>query len=207
MSATFWSSEKWIHQELRRIFKNAEHWLHLSPLRWLLHYESHKHRHRLVQGLSTSAFWVCAVCKQLKRTLRLNHMARNNHVTPLPVQNCGYRGKWVSRESWSQYCYISLACGLIPSIPAFAVRGHNHLLLVNCTCCAPFLGSPRCNSRPLESPAPGEEQPHASVQAWGGPAGEQLCGEGPGCPGRRQVDHEPAVCPDCQEGPWHSGVH
>jgi len=31
--------------------------------------------------------------------------------------------------------------------------------------------------------APGQEQPHASVQAWGGPAGEQLCGEGPGCPG------------------------
>jgi len=31
-------------------------------------------------------------------------------------------------------------------------------------------------------PAPGEE-PQAPVQAWGGPAGEQLCGEGPGCPG------------------------
>jgi len=28
--------------------------------------------------------------------------------------------------------------------------------------------------------APGEEQPHASVQAWGGPAGEQLCKERPG---------------------------
>jgi len=27
------------------------------------------------------------------------------------------------------------------------------------------------------------EQPHALVQAWGGPAAEQLCGEGPGCPG------------------------
>ena len=25
------------------------------------------------------------------------------------------------------------------------------------------------------------EQPQAAVQAWGGPAGEQLCGEGPGC--------------------------
>ena len=35
----------------------------------------------------------------------------------------------------------------------------------------------------VQGPAPGEEQPHASVQAWGGPAGEQLCGEGPGCPG------------------------
>ena len=52
----------------------------------------------------------------------------------------------------------------------------------------------------MQGPAPGEEQPHASVQAWGGPAAEQLCGEGPGCPGGRQVNHEPAVCPGCQEG-------
>jgi len=52
-----------------------------------------------------------------------------------------------------------------------------------------------------QDPAPGEEQPHASEQAWGRPAGEQLCGEG------QQVDHEPAVCPGCQEGQWHSGVH
>ena len=29
----------------------------------------------------------------------------------------------------------------------------------------------------------GKEQPHAPVQARGGPAGEPLCGEGPGCPG------------------------
>jgi len=35
----------------------------------------------------------------------------------------------------------------------------------------------------VQGPAPGEEQPHASVQAWGGPAAEQLCGEGPECPG------------------------
>ena len=35
----------------------------------------------------------------------------------------------------------------------------------------------------------------------------KLCGEGPGCPGGRQVDHEPAVCPGCQEGKWHPGVH
>jgi len=44
-----------------------------------------------------------------------------------------------------------------------------------------------------------EEQPHAPVEAWGGPAGEQLCGEGPGRSGGRQVNHEPAVCPGCQE--------
>ena len=35
----------------------------------------------------------------------------------------------------------------------------------------------------VQGPASGEEQPHASVQAWGGPAGEQLCGEGPGSAG------------------------
>jgi len=33
-----------------------------------------------------------------------------------------------------------------------------------------------------KGPAPGEEQTHASVQDWGGPAGEQLSGEGPGFP-------------------------
>ena len=53
--------------------------------------------------------------------------------------------------------------------------------------------------RQMQGPAPGEEQPYASVQAWGGPAGEQLCGEGPGCAGGQQVNHEPAVCPGCQE--------
>jgi len=59
----------------------------------------------------------------------------------------------------------------------------------------------------VHGPASGEEQPHASVQGWGGPAGEQLCGEGPGCPGGRQVDHEPAVCPGCQESQWDPGMH
>jgi len=58
----------------------------------------------------------------------------------------------------------------------------------------------------VQGPAPGEEQPHATVQAWSGPAGEQLCGEGPGSAGGRQVDHEPAVCPGSQEGQWYSGV-
>ena len=58
----------------------------------------------------------------------------------------------------------------------------------------------------VQGPLPGEEQSLPPVQAWGGPAGEQLCGEGPGCPGG-QVDHEPAVCPFCQEGQWYSGMH
>ena len=59
----------------------------------------------------------------------------------------------------------------------------------------------------VQGPASAEEQPHASVQAWSGPAGDQLCGEGPGCAGGRQVDHEPAVCPRCQEGKWDPGMH
>jgi len=32
----------------------------------------------------------------------------------------------------------------------------------------------------VQGAAPGEEQPHALLEARGGPAGEQLCGEGPG---------------------------
>ena len=35
----------------------------------------------------------------------------------------------------------------------------------------------------MQGPAHGEEQPQASVQAWGVPAGEQICGEGRWCPG------------------------
>jgi len=30
---------------------------------------------------------------------------------------------------------------------------------------------------------------------------------GTGCPRGRQVDHEPAVCPGCQEGQWDPGVY
>ena len=33
-----------------------------------------------------------------------------------------------------------------------------------------------------KGPAPGEEQPHAPVQAWGGPAGEKFFRKGRGCP-------------------------
>jgi len=40
-----------------------------------------------------------------------------------------------------------------------------------------------CQQGQVKGPAPGEEQPHAPLQAWGGPAGEQLCGEGPGSAG------------------------
>jgi len=59
----------------------------------------------------------------------------------------------------------------------------------------------------VQGPGPGEEQPHAPVQAWGGPAEEQLCGERPECPGEQQFNHEPAVCPCCQEVHLDRGVH
>lgn len=75
----FGTVKKWVCQGLGKVFKNTEHWHDLSPLRWFLHYEPHKQRHKLVQGLLSFPFWVCAVCWQLKCTLRLrmNHMARN----------------------------------------------------------------------------------------------------------------------------------
>jgi len=62
----------------------------------------------------------------------------------------------------------------------------------------------RFNKGQVQGPASGEEQPHASVQAGGGAAGKQLCGEGPGCPGGWQVDHEPA---ECSCGQWSPVVH
>ena len=42
---------------------------------------------------------------------------------------------------------------------------------------------PQLQQGQVKGPVSGEEQPHASVQAWGGPAGLQLCGEGPGSAG------------------------
>jgi len=59
----------------------------------------------------------------------------------------------------------------------------------------------------MKGPTPGEEERHAPVQAWGGPTGEQFCGEGPGSAGGQQVNHEPAVCPGCQESQWDPGMH
>ena len=59
----------------------------------------------------------------------------------------------------------------------------------------------------VQGPTAREEQPHAPVQAGDWPTGEQLCGERPGSPGGRQVDHEPAVCPCCKEGQWHPEMH
>jgi len=54
----------------------------------------------------------------------------------------------------------------------------------------------------VQSPAPGEEQPHAPVYDGDHSVEKQLCREGPGGPGGHQVDHEAAICP-CGRGSQH----
>ena len=44
-------------------------------------------------------------------------------------------------------------------------------------------------------PAIGSQQPHATLQAWGGVAGELPDGKGPWGVGRQPAEHEPVVCP------------
>ena len=55
-------------------------------------------------------------------------------------------------------------------------------------------------------PALGSQQPHATLQAWGGVAGELPSGKGPWGAGRQPADHEPAACPGGQEGQQHPGL-
>ena len=50
------------------------------------------------------------------------------------------------------------------------------------------------------------QQPHATLQAWGGVTGKLPDGKGPGSVGRQQAEDEPAVCPGGQEGQWHPGL-
>jgi len=58
----------------------------------------------------------------------------------------------------------------------------------------------------MPSPALGSQQPHATLRAWGGVAGELPSGKGPWGVGRQLAEHEPAVCPGGQEGQWHPGL-
>jgi len=55
-------------------------------------------------------------------------------------------------------------------------------------------------------PALGSQQPHATLQFWGGVAGELPGGKGPGGVDRQPADQEPAVCPGGQEGQRHPGL-
>jgi len=59
----------------------------------------------------------------------------------------------------------------------------------------------------MQGPTSGIGTTPCTSTGLGGPAGEQLCGEGPGSAGGWQAKHEPAVCPGCQEGQWCPGVH
>ena len=55
-------------------------------------------------------------------------------------------------------------------------------------------------------PALGSQQAQATLQAWGGVAGELPVGTGPGSAGRQLAEYEPAVCPGGQEGQRHPGL-
>ena len=56
-------------------------------------------------------------------------------------------------------------------------------------------------------PALGSQQPHATLQAWGGMAGKLPGGKGAGGVGQQLAEYEPAVCPGGQEGQRHPGLY
>lgn len=59
----------------------------------------------------------------------------------------------------------------------------------------------------MRSPAPGEENPDAPVNAGDHTAGKQLCRKGSGGPSGDQVQHEPEMCPGGKECKWYPGLH
>ena len=56
-------------------------------------------------------------------------------------------------------------------------------------------------------PAPGSQQPHATLQAWGRVAGKVPGGKRSWGPGRHSTEHEPTVCPGGQEGQRYPGLY
>jgi len=52
----------------------------------------------------------------------------------------------------------------------------------------------------------GSQQPHATLQAWGGVAGKPPSGKGPWGVGQQPAEHEPAVCPGGQEDQERPGL-
>jgi len=56
-------------------------------------------------------------------------------------------------------------------------------------------------------PALGSQQPHTTLQAWGGVAGKLPSRKGSWGVGQHPSEHEPAVCPSGQEGQWHPGLY
>ena len=59
----------------------------------------------------------------------------------------------------------------------------------------------------VPGPALGAQQPHATLQTWGGVAGELPGGKGPEGAGQLAAEYEPAVCPGGQEGQQHPGLY
>ena len=55
----------------------------------------------------------------------------------------------------------------------------------------------------VPGPAPGSQQPHAMLQAWGGVAGELPREKGPEAVGQQLAEYELVVYPGGQEGKWH----
>jgi len=60
----------------------------------------------------------------------------------------------------------------------------------------------------LQGQMPGPaQQPHATLQAWGGVTGKMPGRKGPGCVGQQPAERELAVCPSGQEGQRHPGLY
>ena len=58
----------------------------------------------------------------------------------------------------------------------------------------------------MPGPALESQQPHATLQAWGGVAGELPSGKGLWGAGQQPAKQEPAVCPGGQEDQGHPGL-
>jgi len=58
----------------------------------------------------------------------------------------------------------------------------------------------------MPGPALRSHQPHATLLAWGGAAGELPGGKRSWGAAQQPADHEPAVCPGGQEGQRHPGL-
>ena len=56
-------------------------------------------------------------------------------------------------------------------------------------------------------PAFWSQQPHATLQAWGGVAGKLPDRKGRWCTDGQSADYELALCPGGQEGQWHPGLY
>jgi len=59
----------------------------------------------------------------------------------------------------------------------------------------------------MPGPALGSQQPHATLEAWGGVAGKLPDGKGLWGVGGQPAEYELAACPGGQEGQRHPGLH